>query len=63
MDHETRELLQGARRDVEDSVQEIGDGVERLESGDTTESEALFGEALTRLRLLHDRIDHHLDQA
>lgn len=61
MDDEDLELLRDVHRDVEDSAAEIGNAVERLEAGETTASEALLGEAFTRLKLLGQRLHQRLD--
>jgi hypothetical protein len=59
-DKESRALLADLRRDIEDAVQEISQAVEKLEGGEGVGAEALLAEAMTRLRLLNQRIDEQL---
>jgi hypothetical protein len=57
--HDAGALLHEVRREVDDVVEEISQAVEEIESGEPTSAEALLGEAITRLRLLAQRLDEH----
>jgi hypothetical protein len=59
MDDTTRQLLADIQRDIDDTAREISQAVEKLEAGEATESEALLGEAATRLKLTSHRIEEH----
>lgn len=61
VDTTTRALLDEVRRDIEDAAEEISQAVQKVESGEVTSSEALLSEAVTRLKLLGQRIDQQLD--
>lgn len=60
VDASTRALLDDVRRDIDDAAEEISQAVSKVESGEATSSEALLGEAVTRLKLLGQRIDQEL---
>jgi hypothetical protein len=63
VDEVTRGLLNDIRRDIVDATEQIGQGVEEIEAGKATSSEALLGEAVARLKLLVQRIDEQLKRA
>lgn len=56
-DDHTSRLLDEIQRELEDTTQEISQAVEKLEAGQTTDSEALLGEAAARLKLLVQRVE------
>lgn len=57
MNDDARALMRDVRRGVVDALGEIGDAVQRLEAGETIAAEALLGEAVTRLKLLDQRLE------
>lgn len=61
IDQPTRALLEDVRRDIDDAAEEISQAVSKLEEDEEVSSEALLGEAITRLKLCAQRIDERLE--
>lgn len=60
LDDKTRALLEDARRDIADAAEQVSQAVSKLEEDESVSSEALLGEAMTRLKLVSQRLGEHL---
>lgn len=60
LDDKTRAVLEDARRDVQDAAEQVSQAVSKLEEDESVGSEALLGEAMTRLKLVAQRLGDHL---